>query len=101
MTPQTNLNLIKDINKVVHEPSRLTILVILSSVTYADFNYLLHVSNLTKGNLSRHISKLEEAKLLTVEKKFIGKIPNTIVKITTSGENELKKYLQIMHKLGK
>ena len=48
-----------DINRLVHEPSRLAILTALSACEKADFVFLLNVTRLTKGNLSSHLSKLE------------------------------------------
>ena len=73
--------MIKDIialERLVHEPSRLAILTILSGVKEADFTFLLRMSGLTRGNLSAHLSKLEEAGYVNVKKRFINKVPNTV-----------------------
>ncbi|MEX1127939.1 MAG: transcriptional regulator [Vicinamibacterales bacterium] len=61
------------LNRLVHEPSRLAILTALSACEKADFLFLLNITGLTKGNLSSHLSKLEQAGLVTIEKKFEGK----------------------------
>ena len=50
-----------ELDKVVHEPARLKILAYLSVVKSADFVFLLSRTGLTYGNLSSHMSKLEEA----------------------------------------
>lgn len=55
-----------DIDRTIHEPARLMIIAILSSVDEADFQYLHQVTNLTKGNLSVHLSKLEGAGYMTL-----------------------------------
>ena len=81
-----------EIDKVIHEPVRLRIMMILSGVEQADFNFLLTTLNLTRGNLSRHIEKLEAAEYLEVIKSFKGKVPNTSYKITQKGSEALNQY---------
>lgn len=87
-----NLNRILDINRVIHEPSRLLILRYLEALEYCDFNFLMKSTGLTKGNLSSHIRKLEDNGLVIVEKKIINRKSNTIFKITKLGLSELTKY---------
>jgi len=81
-----------EIDKVIHEPVRLRIMMILSGVEQADFNFLLTTLDLTRGNLSRHIEKLESADYVKVEKSFKGKMPNTSYKITENGSKALAQY---------
>lgn len=73
------------LDRLVHEPGRLAILTVLTSVTDADFTFLQRVTGLTKGNLSSHLSKLEDGGLVTIEKSFVGKRPNTTVALTKEG----------------
>jgi DNA-binding transcriptional ArsR family regulator len=73
------------LDRLIHEPARLAILTVLSSVTDADFVFLQRVTGLTKGNLSSHLAKLEDAGLVAIDKRFIGKKPNTSVALTASG----------------
>ena len=92
-----------EIDKVIHEPVRLRIMMILSGVEQADFNFLLTTLDLTRGNLSRHIEKLEAADYVNVEKSFKGKMPNTSYKITQKGTKALAQYwedLDAVRKLG-
>jgi DNA-binding transcriptional ArsR family regulator len=94
--------IIKDIialERVVHEPSRLAILTILSGVKEADFNFLLNYSKLTRGNLSVHLSKLEEAGYVNVTKRFINKIPNTVYNLTKEGQKAFDDYLKNMEEI--
>jgi DNA-binding transcriptional ArsR family regulator len=79
-------------DKIIHEPARLRIMMILSGVESADFNFLLSILGLTKGNLSRHIEKLELAGYVKVNKTFKGKIPNTSYQLTKKGTNALTQY---------
>ena len=87
------------INRVVHEPVRLAILKILSSVKEVDFKFLLTTLGLTKGNLATHINKLEETKLIAVKKEFRGKIPHTSYRITNTGRQQFQEYWKNMKEL--
>lgn len=79
-------------DRLVHEPSRLAILTALSACEKADFLFLLNITGLTKGNLSSHLSKLEQAGLVEIEKKFEGKQPITYAMLTLEGKETLKEY---------
>jgi DNA-binding MarR family transcriptional regulator len=63
-------------------------------VASADFLFLQRETGLTKGNLSAHLSKLEAAEYVKIEKTFKGKLPLTVCKLTTSGKSALKAYRQ-------
>jgi len=76
----------------VHQPTRLRILMLLSGVDSADFNFFLHTLGLTKGNLSSHMARLEQVGYVEVAKSFNGKIPNTSYTITRLGRTSLKSY---------
>jgi DNA-binding PadR family transcriptional regulator len=86
------LSTISDLDRVIHEPSRLLLVALLSSVESADFLFLLKESRLTKGNLSVHLSRLEEAGYLRVEKTFRGKIPHTEFRLTPKGKSAFEEY---------
>ena len=83
---------IADLDKLVHEPARLAILTALSACRRADFTYLQRLTGLTKGNLSSHISKLEEADLVQVEKTFEGKKPVTYLQLTNPGARAIQNH---------
>jgi DNA-binding MarR family transcriptional regulator len=80
------------VNRLIHEPSRSIILAILMAVESADFLYLQRETGLTKGNLSVHLSKLEEAGYVNIEKTYRGKIPLTLCRITGAGRNAFDAY---------
>lgn len=81
-----------DVDRMIHEPARLMILTILSAVDSADFLYLQRETGLTKGNLSSHLSKLEDAEYITIEKTYRGKIPLTICKLSGNGRKAFTEY---------
>lgn len=87
-----SLQKISGLDRVIHEPARLTIVALLSSVKSADFLFLLKESGLTKGNLSVHLSRLEEAGYVQVEKTFRGKIPHTEYQLTSKGKTAFDQY---------
>jgi DNA-binding transcriptional ArsR family regulator len=91
--PLRNLS---DLDRVIHEPARLLLVALLSSVESADFLFLLKESGLTKGNLSVHLSRLEEAGYLRVEKTFRGKIPHTEFRLTSKGRSAFDQYRKDM-----
>jgi len=66
------------------------------SVEEADFTFISNAADLTRGNLSANLSKLEEAGYVKVEKKFIERVPKTIVSITQAGEEALEKYSNLL-----
>jgi len=80
------------LDRVIHEPARLTLVALLSSVKSADFLYLLKESGLTKGNLSVHLSRLEEAGYVQMEKTFRGKVPHTEYHLTSEGKSAFDQY---------
>ncbi len=90
---------IVDIDRVVHEPARLLILSYLYVVESADFLFLLRQTNLTKGNLSSHLTKLEKTGYVNIEKKFVKKIPRTLLSLTKEGRKAFHVYSQRMKKI--
>lgn len=89
-----DLRSLTDLDRLIHEPARLLILTILSTVASADFLFLQRETGLTKGNLSAHLSRLEEAGYVKIEKTFKGKLPLTVCKLTAAGKKALTLYRQ-------
>ena len=81
-----------EIDRLVHEPARLAIMALLYVVDSADFTFLVNQTGLSWGNLSAHLSKLEEAGYLDVEKSFKGRRPNTNLRLTTAGRRAFDEY---------
>ncbi len=95
MSDAENLDLesITSLDKLIHEPARLGIMMLLYVVDRADFIYVKTQTNLTKGNLSAHLSKLEDAGYISIEKTFDGKVPRTLCRLTEDGRAKFKDYL--------
>jgi DNA-binding MarR family transcriptional regulator len=88
----TDLHGLGEIDRIIHEPARLALVAILSVVESADFIYLQRETGLTKGNLSSHLAKLEEAGYAAIEKTYRGRIPLTLVRLTDKGAAAYKAY---------
>ena len=86
----------KEIDRLVHEPSRLLLLALLSRIKEADFVFLQRETALSKGNLSGHLSRLEEAGYVEIEKTFRAKIPLTLVRLTPDGHAAFERYRKAM-----
>ncbi len=89
------------LDRLIHEPSRLSILTALSTCQRADFVFLQRITGLTVGNLSNHIARLEEAGLVTVEKKIVAKRTNTLVSISAKGREAIERHWQQLETLRK
>jgi DNA-binding MarR family transcriptional regulator len=87
---------IGDVDRVIHEPSRLMIMMYLSSVESADYLFLMRTSGLTWGNLSSHLSKLEASGYVEITKTFVKKKPHTMVKLTLAGRKAIQAYGETM-----
>lgn len=87
-----DLRALADLDRVIHEPARLAIATILSLVESADFLYLQREAGLTRGNLSFHLGKLEEAGYVSIEKTYRGRVPLTLVRLTPAGAAALRGY---------
>jgi len=87
---------LKEVDRLVHEPSRSIILAILSVIPKADFLYLQRETDLTKGNLTIHLSKLEGAGYIQIEKTYLEKRPLTVCKITNKGRKAFETYRELL-----
>ncbi|MBO0822823.1 MAG: transcriptional regulator [Actinobacteria bacterium] len=84
------------LDDIVHQRHRLGILTITAEAKRAEFGYLREALSLTAGNLSRHLSVLEEAGLVDVEKGYKGRRPRTWVRITRRGQSALAGELDVL-----
>ncbi|MBN1120800.1 MAG: transcriptional regulator [Anaerolineae bacterium] len=92
----TGIAHIADLDRLIHEPARLMILAVLYVVESADFGFLMNQTGLTYGNLSSHMSKLEEGGYIEVVKQFKGKRPNTMLSLTDAGRAAFQDYRQTL-----
>jgi len=87
------------IDDVIHGRLRLGIMAYLSTVSPAPFVELKGKVNATDGNLSTHLSKLEEAGYVKIEKTFSGKKPLTLAHLTKQGRAAWIDYLNRLQAL--
>jgi len=88
----TDLSALTEIDRLVHEPARMAVMSLLYVVESTDFIFLVNHTGLTWGNLSAHISKLEGAGYIEVNKAFKGKRPNTTLRLTEKGRQAFRQY---------
>lgn len=97
--PVRDLRPIEEIDLAIHAPARLMILAYLSVINSADFTFLLNQTGLTRGNLSSHMGKLEEAGYVQVKKEFVERIPHTLYQLTEPGRKAIAKYKENMQQV--
>jgi len=85
-----------EIDRLVHEPARYLIMAYLYVVESADFLFLERETGLTRGNLSSHLSKLEGAGYLRIQKEFMEKKPHTMLALTEPGRKAFEDYRKKM-----
>lgn len=90
-----------EIDRIIHEPARLRIMAQLYVVDSADFIFLMTQLGMTWGNLSSHMTKLEDAEYIEVQKEFLNKKPRTILKLTQKGRKAFIKYRKTMDQVFK
>ena len=98
-TGKEDLHPLVDIDRVIHAPARLMVLTYLYVVESTDFIFLIRLTGLTWGNLSTHLSKLEEAGYVAIEKEFRGKKPHTMIRLTGEGRDAFREYKQSMQQI--
>jgi DNA-binding transcriptional ArsR family regulator len=88
------------LDKLIHEPARLAIMSALHACTMAEFLFLQELTGLTKGNLSSHLSKLERAGYVQIDKAFVRKkIPHTTIRITPTGRTAILRYWEQLDRI--
>ena len=91
-TGDEQLHPLAGIDRTIHSPARLMVMTNLYVVESAEFIALMNLTGLSWGNLSTHLSKLEEVGYVEMEKGFRGKKPYTMVRLTENGRAAFKAY---------
>lgn len=84
------------IDEVIHGRLRLGVMAYLANSEVADFNELKNVLEVTQGNLSVQLRKLEDARYVAIEKGYLGRKPRTQVRITPAGRKAFAAYLEAL-----
>lgn len=87
------------IDRVLHEPARMQITALLYTLESADYTFVMNQTGLSWGNLSAHLSKLEEAGYIHIEKGFNGKRPKTTLWLSDQGREAFRTYARNMRAL--
>jgi len=95
----SELHPLADIDQVIHAPARLMVLTYLYVVHSADYVFLMRMTGLTWGNLSTHLSRLEEAGYVEINKEFRGKKPHSTIRLTHRGREAFREYKKSMQKV--
>jgi DNA-binding MarR family transcriptional regulator len=88
-----------NLDRLVHEPARLAILTALASCKGCDFVYLQSLTAITKGNLSNHLQKLQDGELVTLEKGYKGRVPQTTIRLTPKGRSAIERHWRRLEEL--
>jgi len=93
------VNSLTDIDPLIHAPARLMVMTYLYVVESLDFVYLKRVTDLSWGNLSTHLTKLEGAGYVRMKKSFQGKKPQTMIQLTERGRSAFRNYRDEMQQV--
>jgi DNA-binding transcriptional ArsR family regulator len=96
MNKHKSSDLYEKLKSIFHNPKRLAIMAALcnSNVRGMSFTELKTECNMTDGNLNNHLLVLEEAEMITVEKKFVKRVPCTTIYISDKGIEYFNSYLE-------
>lgn len=91
--------LLKDIatlDDIIHTPARLALMMFLIPKEKATFTEIQAALDLTAGNLSSHVKKLETNEFIEVQKAFVKAKPTTIIYITEKGLKAIQQYATLV-----
>lgn len=86
-------HLFADLDPLLHERGRLAIVSVLAAVERLPFTELRDQLEMTDGNLSVHLQKLEEKGYVAIDKQFVGRRPQTTCRLTPAGRDAFTRYL--------
>lgn len=85
-----------ELDPVIHAPARLRIMTTLDELLGDDdqlaFPRLRELLDMTAGNLTTHLAKLEDAGYVEIEKTFQGRKPATLIALTLEGRSAFRTY---------
>lgn len=90
---------LNNVDRLIHEPARYNVMALLYVIEKAEFLFLQNQTEMTPGNLSTHLRKLEEGGYVEIEKKFVGRRPKTFIRLSQKGKECFEAYREQMKKL--
>lgn len=91
--------LVQELDPLLHERGRLAIISVLAPVPSLSFTELRNMLEMTDGNLSVHLQKLEDRGYIATDKQFVGRRPLTTCRITKAGQQAFTRYLNHLETL--
>jgi DNA-binding transcriptional ArsR family regulator len=85
--------LVEELDPLLHERGRLAIVSALAAAPRLTFTELRDTLEMTDGNLSVHLQKLQERGYVTIDKQFVGRRPQTTCQLTRAGRDAFRRYL--------
>jgi DNA-binding MarR family transcriptional regulator len=85
--------LLDELDPILHERGRLAIVSVLAAAPSLTFTELRDTLEMTDGNLSVHLTKLDERGFVKIDKQFVGRRPQTTCRLTPAGRAAFGKYL--------
>lgn len=95
----TSTHEVDNIDRAIHAPARLIIMIILNAADVVDFVYLLRETRLTTGNLASHLKRLEEVDYVAMKKAFQGRTSLTTYGLTEKGRSAFRDYREQMRRI--
>lgn len=89
----------RELNRIIHSPVRLGIMAAMVSSDEVNFRFLKEKLELSDGNLSANMTKLEEAGFIIINKSFVNKKPVTTYRVTELGQKAFRKYIENIEKI--
>ena len=84
------------LDDIIHQPVRLRImscLMALDTDEQVNFSYLRKFLKLTDGNLGAHLTKLENAGYVRIEKTFVARKPRSFISLTNKGRSAFEEHV--------
>ncbi len=86
----------KELDPLLHNQLRLSIMALLAQNESVTFSYIVDKTDASRGNVSVQLTNLEEAGYIEVQKKFVGKKPQTSASITSTGMQAMQEYTEAL-----
>lgn len=88
-----------DVDKLVHQPTRLQVFAYLYRHGETSFQDLADELDVTEGNLSSHLQRMEDAGAVEIHKEFVEKRPRTTAVLTEHGRDLFEDHVQVLQSL--
>lgn len=88
-----------EFDTLVHQPTRLRLFAYLHRHGETSFTELREALDVTEGNLSSHLGRMEDAGAVAVEKRFVDRTPRTTYRLTDEGQAAFEDHVRTLESL--